>query len=186
MVTNKDMMEKYGRKLDYVNFPLRRIDPPGCDCRDCVKYEISIPLDKATYNQVIDMLSGRLENATGGYQYCTLRGAYDKNKKTILPSLIGNIFTHHHDDIVETFFTYPVGYIISHVDDIRYYGNHVSEDIVGFNDPFVDNDEYVEFSVRFTFDRKGEQEDIEFFHGDLSPDEEDIIVNEIFGPLKFW
>lgn len=186
MMTNNNVIGKYKYKREPTNFSVRRIDPAGCDCRDCVKYGLSIPLDKADHDQVVDMLSGRLENATGAYQYVTLRGAYDKNKNTILPVLIGNLFIHHEDDIVETFFTYPVGYIVSHADDIRYYGNHVDKDTVRFYDPLVDNDEYVEFSVRFMFDRKGEQEEIEVLNENLSYDEKDVIVNEIFGPLKFW
>lgn len=44
---------------------IHRIDPPDCGCTDCILRDWSIPIDTADTNQVLAMLRGDLDNATG-------------------------------------------------------------------------------------------------------------------------
>ncbi|MBM9510020.1 hypothetical protein [Actinacidiphila acididurans] len=46
---------------------VRAIDPPGCGCTDCLLEETgdSVPLDRATAEQVAALLEGRLLDHTG-------------------------------------------------------------------------------------------------------------------------
>lgn len=185
-IMNNNFIGKYNHMHRSSPIFLRRIDPVGCKCKDCTKYGQSIPFDKATKDNVFDMLSGNLEDSSGQYYYATIKGLYNKKNNELFHSVLGNMFVHHGDDVVETFFTYPVGYIISHVDDIRYYGTHYLEDTIGFSDSLSENDIYTEFLLRFMFDRKGEEEELLFSPTSLSSEDEDNIVNELFGYCIFW
>jgi hypothetical protein len=42
----------------------RRIDPERCGCDECWN-DVSVPLDRATWQQVKAMLAGQIEDATG-------------------------------------------------------------------------------------------------------------------------
>lgn len=42
----------------------RRIDPYNCGCTDCI-LSYSVPLDEAHDSEIIAMLDGHIENATG-------------------------------------------------------------------------------------------------------------------------
>jgi hypothetical protein len=58
----------YRQHLNDGLLPSRRkpiqIDPPGCDCTECITGEY-IPMDRATDQQLWEMLMGKLNNATG-------------------------------------------------------------------------------------------------------------------------
>lgn len=43
------------------------IDPPGCGCTECIVGQY-VPLDRATSEQVVDMLLGKLHNNLGDWE----------------------------------------------------------------------------------------------------------------------
>lgn len=183
---NKNFVDKYNHTHYSSPTFLRRIDPVGCKCKDCTKYGHAVSFDKATEDNIFNMLSGNLEDSSGQYYYVTIKGLYNKKNRELFHSVLGNMFVHYGDDVVETFFTYPVGYTISHVDDVRYYGTHYSEDTIGFSESLSENDIYAEFLLRFMFDKKGEEEELQFSTTSLSNEDKNNIVNELFGYRKFW
>lgn len=51
---------------DRAGWPIA-IDPPGCGCTECIIGQYK-PLDEATQEQIVDMLTGRIGNNLGSWE----------------------------------------------------------------------------------------------------------------------
>lgn len=70
------------------------IDPPECACTECITGEY-VPLDRATPEQIADMLAGRIaDNTNSGTEFTvtirvTATDGYDSQAWDLDPALLG-------------------------------------------------------------------------------------------------